>query len=150
IAAIGAKRGPLWTKAYTGLASLYYSTNTPQARSSFTGILGDMTIGARIGKPVDRDAMLAADLWFYYGGRFGGFLSTTGQPGSEDYLASILEATPGRAEAYFTLGEFTGAAEDYRAALDLDPSRADAYDRLSEWKPAIAAFTDQMNRNSLP
>ena len=167
IAARGQRLGPLWTRAYTGLAGLYYTSAAAPARAAFTGILGDMTIGTRIGKPVDREQQLAGDLWFYYGGRFGEYLGATKQAGADDYLPAMVEATPGRSEAYFTLAEYfhdTGnaavAAADYRGALELNPARADVHDRLAvaaaaagradeaveEWKLALAAFTRMMDR----
>jgi tetratricopeptide (TPR) repeat protein len=171
IAARAARDGALWTKAYTALSGLYYSSNTIAVRTAFSGLLGDMTIGARIGQPVDRNSQLAGDLWFYYGGRFGEYLAAAKQPGSEDYLPASVEGTPARADAYFALAEYfagagneAGAAQDYRNALELDPSRADAHDRLAvlaaktgrnddavaEWKLALQACTEQMNSGRLP
>ncbi|MBZ5605802.1 MAG: hypothetical protein LAO79_26175, partial [Acidobacteriia bacterium] len=155
IAARGTRLGPLWTKAYTSLSGMYFGTNV---RSSFIDILGGMTIGPRIGVAVDRKARLAGDLWFYYAGRFGEYAR------SEDFLPAMVEATPGRSEAYFLLAEQTGSAEDYRHALELNPSRADVHDRLAvmaskagqsdealkEWRLAIAALTEMMNRSRVP
>ena len=161
---------PLWTQAYTGLAGLYFASNAPPVEAAFNGILGPMTIGSRIGKPIDRDKQLAGDQWFYYGGRYGEYLSATKQSGSEDYLPAPIEATPGQSEAYFNLAEYyresgnpTGAVTDYRNALELKPSRADVHDRLaiiaaqagraeeaaSEWKLALASLTNMMNRSSV-
>ena len=171
IAARGLREGALWTKAYTGLAGLYFSTNTPVMKASFTGVLGDMTIGSRLGKPVDRKLQLAGDLWFYYGGRYGEYLAAMKQAGAEDYLPAMVEATPGRSDAYFAMAEYfyeagdeAGAVADYRRALELDPSRADVHDRLAtmaakggrtdeavhEWRLAMTAFTDAMNRARVP
>jgi tetratricopeptide (TPR) repeat protein len=171
IAARGQKAGPLWTKAYSGLAGLYNASNTAPVRAAFTGLLGDMTIGARIGKPVDRDQQLAGDLWFYYGGRYGEYLGATKQAAAADYLPAIVEATPGRSEAYFTLAEYfhdsgdeAKASADYASALQLNPLRADVHDRLAvlaahagrndqavaEWKLALAAFNGAMNRAHIP
>jgi tetratricopeptide (TPR) repeat protein len=164
VAARGQKTGLLWTKAYTSLAGLYYASPATPARAAFTGILGDMTIGPRIGKPADRDQQLAGDLWFYYGGRFGEYLDSTRQAGAADYLPAMVEATPGRSEAYFTLAEYSGSAEDYRNALELNPARADVHDRLAviaakagradeavqEWRLALGAFTQMMNRARVP
>ena len=158
IAARGQIAGPLWTNAYTALIGVYYGSRTASVDAAFTGILGDMTIGSRIGKPVDRDRQLAGDLWFYYAGRYGE------HRGSADYLPAMVEATPGRSEAYFTLAEFSQDAADYRYALELNPARADVHDRLAviaskagradeavqEWKLALGAFTQMMNRSRVP
>jgi tetratricopeptide (TPR) repeat protein len=155
IAARGTKMGPLWTKAYTGLSGMYFGTN---ARLSFTDILGDMTVGPRIGVAVDRKQKLAGDLWFYYAGRFGEYTK------SDDFLPAIVEATPGRSDAYFILAEVTGSTEDYHHALELNASRADVHDRLAaiaaksgqrdeavaEWRLAIGALTEMMNRSRVP
>lgn len=155
ITARGTKTGPLWTKAYTSLNGMYFGTNV---RTQFTDILGDMTIGPRIGAAVDRKQKLAGDLWYYYAGRFGEYAK------SEDFLPAMVEATPGRADAYFELAETTGSVEDYRHALELNPSRADAHDRLAviaskagrtdeaaaEWRLAIGALTEMMNRPRVP
>ena len=170
IAARGAKAGPQWTQAYTALTGLYFADGSPPVRVAFTGLLGDMTISARIGVPVDRDRQLAGDLWFYYGGRFGEYLSATRQAGAEDYLPAMLEAAPGRAEAYFALAESLtdqangDAAELYHDAGLLDPSRGDVHDRLAavaakagrsdeavaEWRLALAAYNDAMNGARVP
>jgi hypothetical protein len=158
---------PLWTQAYTSLAGLYFTSSAPPVKAAFNAILGDMTIGARVGKPLDRDKQLAGDQWFYYGGRYGEYLSAVKQPGADDYLPASIEATPGQSQAYFDLGEYyresgnpTAAAADYRNALELRPTRADVHDRLAmiaaqagrggeatdEWKLALAALTAMMNR----
>ena len=164
IAARGQKNGALWTKAYTSLNGLYFATAAAPVKAAFTGILGPMTVGARIGKPVDRDQQLAGDLWFYYGSRYGEYLAATKQAGAEDYLPAVLEAAPGNSEAYFTLAEYSGAVSDYENALELNPTRADVHDRLAviaskqgraadavrEWKLAIAAFSQMMDRSRVP
>jgi cellulose synthase operon protein C len=164
IAARGQKNGPLWTKAYTGLAGLYFSSAAAPVKAGFISILGPMTVGARIGKPVNRDQQLAGDEWFYYGSRYGEYLDTIKRPGSEDYLPAMVEATPGRSESYFTLAEYSGSVSDYQHALDLSPARADVHDRLAmiaskagrpadavrEWKLALAAFSQMMNHSRVP
>jgi Tfp pilus assembly protein PilF len=173
IGARGSANGALWANAYTSLAGLYFANSAPPeaVRNAFTNALGDMTIGPRIAKPVDRDAQLAGDIWFYYGGRYGEYLSATRQPRADDFLPAMVEATPGRAEAYFRLaenfldaGKTDAALADYRNALELNPNRADVHDRLAmiaakagraadataEWKLAIAAFTRTMDRGAVP
>jgi cellulose synthase operon protein C len=171
IAARGVREGALWTNAYTALAGVYFTTNTPVVKTAFTGMLGEMTIGARLGKPVDRKRQLAGDVWFYYGGRFGEYLAVTRRAGAEDYLPAMVEATPGRSDAYFAMGEYfrdsgddASATADYQRALELDPTRADVHDRLAamagkagrleeavrEWRLAMTAFYDMMNRSRVP
>jgi tetratricopeptide (TPR) repeat protein len=173
IAAHGGVAGPLWVNAYTALAGLYFASTSPvpAVRDAFNALLGDMTIGSRIARPVDRDRQLAGDVWFYYGSRYGEYLAAAKQSGAEDYLPAMVEGTPGRSESYFTLaedfadaGNLTAAAADYRYALELNPARADVHDRLAvlaskagrndeaiaEWKLAIAAFARLMDRPRVP
>jgi tetratricopeptide (TPR) repeat protein len=164
IAARGQKNGALWTKAYTGLTGFYFASSAAPVKSAFTTILGPMTVGARIGKPTDRDQQLAGDEWFYYGSRYGEYLDAIKQASSEDYLPAIVEATPGRSGAYFQLAEYSGAISDYQNALELNPGRADVHDRLAviasragrtsdavrEWKLALAAFSQMMDRSRVP
>ena len=162
---------PLWTQAYTSLAGLYFSSSAPPVKAAFNTILGDMTIGSRIGKPLDRDKQLAGDQWFYYGGRYGEYLSVIKQTGADGYLPASIEATPGQSDAYFNLAEYysesgnpTAASADYRNALELRPTRADVHDRLAviaaqagradeavaEWKLALASLNNMMNRSAVP
>jgi Flp pilus assembly protein TadD len=164
IAARGQKNGALWTKAYTGLRGLYFASSAAPVNSAFTAILGPMTVGARIGETTDRDQQLAGDQWFYYGGRYGEYLAATKQAGSEDYLPAMVEATPGRSEAYFQLAEYSGAVADYQNALELNPGRADVHDRLAviawkagrtaeavrEWRLALSALSQMMDRSRVP
>jgi hypothetical protein len=171
ITARGAKLGPQWTNAYTALTGLYFASNAAPVRAAFPALLGDMTIGGRIGKPVDRTKQLAGDLWFYYGGRYGEYLGTLKQAGPDDYLPSMVEATPQQSQPYFELAEYfrnagdaTAAVADYRNALELNAVRADAHDRLAliaakagrrdeavaEWKAAIGALSDTLNRGVAP
>jgi hypothetical protein len=162
---------PLWTQAYTGLTGLYFASNAQPVKAAFNNILGEMTIGSRIGKPINRDQQLAGDQWFYFGDRYGEYLAVTKQSGAEDFFPARIEATPGRADAYFTLAEYfresgnsAAAAIDYRNTLQLSPARADVHDRLAviaakdgraqdaiaEWKLALAALTNMMNGGSVP
>jgi cellulose synthase operon protein C len=164
ITARGQKNGALWTKAYTSLTGLYFTSASAPVKNAFTAILGPMTVGVRIGKATDRDQQLAGDDWFYYGGRYGEYLGVTKQASSEDYLPAMVEATPGRSEAYFTMAEYSGSVADYQYALDLNPTRADVHDRLAviaakqgrsadavrEWKLALAAFSQMMDRSRVP
>ena len=171
ITAKGTRAGAQWTNAYTALAGLYFSTNSAPVKAAFPALLGDMTIGSRIGKPVDRALGLAGEPWFYYGGRYGEYLGTIKQAGAEDFLPAMVEAAPQQSQPYFELAEYfggagdaTAAAADYRHALELNATRADAHDRLAaiamkqgrrdeaitEWKAAITALGDTLNRGAAP
>ncbi len=166
IAARSVGMPPVWGRAYTGLAGLYFASTAPQVDAGFRDALGTGTIGERLGKPVDRNLQLAGDLWFYYGSRYGEYLGVTKLGDPEDYLSAALEATPGHAGAYFTLAEYyresgqlPRALTDYGNALQLDSNRADVHDRLAliywhqnkhdeatrEFRIALQAFTRQEN-----
>ncbi len=171
IAAHGRDFAPVWTSAYTALSGLYYSDTSPQVNAAYQAALGAGTIGERVGKPVDRDRQLAGDVWFYYGSRYGEYLAVTKQGSSEDYLPAMLEATPGRPNAYFTLAEYyreagepDQALVDYGHALELNSRRGEARDRMAQifwkqgkrddaiaqWKLALKAFSRQEDSGRVP
>ena len=171
IAARGGGLPPVWAHAYTGLVGLYYSEASPVVNSAYQQALDTRTIGDRVAKPAKRDEMLAGDVWFYYGSRYGEYLSTTHLGNPEDYLPAMLEGTPARSDAYFALadyyrdaGQLDNALEDFAHALELDSKRADAHDRMAqilwqqgkqdsavkEWSLALAAFRAQEDNRNVP
>src|SRR4029077_1992697 len=89
-------------------------------------------------KPVDRNAQLAGDIWFYYGSRYGGDLRGTKQGAPEDFLPASLEQSPATAAGYLALadyyaesGDTHSAISDYHHTLELTPGRVDVLDRLA-------------------
>jgi hypothetical protein len=161
----------VWTRAYTGLVGLYYSDASPAVNAAYQQALDTRKIGERIAKPANRNEMLAGDIWFYYGSRYGEYLSATQQGKPEDYLPAMLEGTPARSDAYFTLadyyrdgGQLAGALEDYAHALELSSQRGDAHDRMAqilwqqgkqdaaikEWSLALKAFRSQQDNRTVP
>jgi tetratricopeptide (TPR) repeat protein len=171
VAARGGGLPPVWARAYTGLVGLYYSEASPVVNSAYQQALDTRTIADRVAKPANRDEMLAGDIWFYYGSRYGEYLSTTHLGNPEDYLPAMLEGTPARSDAYFTLadyyrdaGQLENALEDFAHALELDSKRADAHDRtaqilwqqgkqdsaVKEWSLALKAFRTQEDSRSVP
>src|SRR5260370_33343523 len=79
VAARGRARPPVWSKAYGALAGLYFAEPSPDVNKVFLSALGDSTIAERLGKPVDRNAQLAGDIWVYDGSRYGEYLGVTKQ-----------------------------------------------------------------------
>jgi predicted Zn-dependent protease/predicted negative regulator of RcsB-dependent stress response len=171
IAARGQRLPPVWTRAYTGLLGLYYSDTSPAINSAYQMALDTRTIGERVAKPPNRDDTLAGDVWFYYGGRYGEYLSIAHQGNPEDYLPATLEGTPASSEAYFALadyyreaGQFDAALEDYAHTLELNAKRADARDRraqilwqqgkqeeaIKEWSAAFIALRAQEDSRTVP
>ena len=172
IATRGGGLPPVWTRAYTALAGLYFRDPSPGIDGAYRSALGQNTIGQSLGKPVDRTQQLAGDIWFYYGSRYGEYLgSITHQQNAEDYLPASLEQTPGRAAAYETLaqyyddaGEHARAVTDYDHALELAPERPDIHDKLAlvywkqndrtqarkHWRQALVILKRQVDRRQVP
>ena len=170
ITARGQHQPPIWTRAYTALASFYYWNSAPDASAGFGQVLGGGTIGERLGKPVDHERQFAGSGWFYYGARYGEYLSLNGNAQADDYLPAELEASPGRSAAYSDLadwhverGQTPRAFTEYDHALELDPTRGEVHDRIAllywdqgkhaeavvQWKQAIAQFEAQQGRPNL-
>lgn len=170
IAARGARVSPLWTRAYTALAGLYFASDQPVVRQSFTDLLGTSVIGDRLGKPVDRQAQLAGADWFPFGARYADYLAVLKLSEAAAYRAALLEARPADPEAYLDTGDAERssdagrAAANYALALELDPNLAEAHDRmallaaargdresaLSAWRAALAAYGRQLDARRVP
>jgi tetratricopeptide (TPR) repeat protein len=161
----------VWTRAYTGLVGLYYSDASPTVNAAYQQALDTRNIGDRIAKPVTREETLAGDIWFYYGSRYGEYLSVTHRGNPEDYLPAMLEGTPARSDAYFMLadyyrdvGQLASALDDFAHAVDLSSQRGDAHDRIAqilwqqgkqdeaikEWSLALKAFRAQEDKRTVP
>ena len=148
IAARGRTRTPIWSKAYSALAGLYFSDTSADVNADFLGALGDGTIGDRLNAPVNRDDRLSGDVWFYYGSRYGEYLDTTKQGNPDDFLVAELEHSPASPSGYVGLADYhaeTGdtraAIADYEHGLELEPNRADLHERLA------VAYEKQGSRN---
>ena len=170
ITARGQHQPPIWTRAYTALTSLYYWNSTPDATPVFGQALGGGSIGERLGEPVDHDLQFAGSAWFYYGARYGEYLSLKGRSQAEDYMPAELEESPGRSTAYSDQADWyversqpARAFTEYDHALELDPTRGEVHDRIAlllwdqgkhseavaQWKQAIAEFKAQQGRPNL-
>jgi len=171
IAARGRDLPPVWARAYTGLAGLYYSDASANVNSAFQQALDTRTIGARLAQPPNRDDILAGNVWFYYGGRYGEYLAATHLGNPEDYLPATLEGTPANSDAYSALGDYyrdagqlDAALDDFERVLELNSHRGDARDRraqilwqqgkreeaVKEWRLALEAFQAQEDGRQAP
>jgi tetratricopeptide (TPR) repeat protein len=171
VEANGRTRTPVWNKAYTALSGLYYSSPAANIHSTFESLLGTGTIGERLGKAVDRNQQLAGDGWYYYGSRYGEYLTVTKLGDPEDYLPSMLESRPADPQGYFDLARFyedngdaPRAIADYEHTLALEPDRSSAQNRIAlvlwkqgkrtdaieHWKAAIAILNKQINGSQVP
>ena len=151
----------VWTRAYTGLAGVYYADTAPEVRTAFAEAIGDATIGERLSRRLDRGEQLAGGDWFYYGTAYGEFtaLAKSGDP--EDFLPGLVEGTPARADAYAMLADLyrdnrdtARALADYAHVIELNPKRGDVYDKMAairwdagkreeaiaNWREAFTAF----------
>jgi cellulose synthase operon protein C len=169
IRAHGASLPPVWTKAYAGLAGLYFGDPGAPVNASFSDILNDRPIGDRLGKPLDLNRQLAGDTWFYYGSRYGEYLGATHQGNPEDYLPAVLEQSPGSPDTYLITAEYYAdaadyprAVADYQHSLELSPSQAGVRDRvaliywksgqrpqaIAEWKKALGILKGAQDPDS--
>ena len=164
----GQKLPPVWTRAYTALAGLHFGRQSEGIDEAFTSALGSAPIGERIGVEIDRDQQFAGDLWYYYGARYGQYL--TDSEAAEAYLTASVESATGRASAYFDLaeiyrknGDSARAREEYEHALELDATLGSAHGRIAEilweqgerdeaiarWRSAVETFRGQVERGRL-
>ncbi len=167
----GRARPPVWSRSYDALAGLYFAEPTADVNEAFLAALGDNTIAERMAKPIDRGQQLAGNIWFYYGSRYGEYLSVTRQSDPEDFIPAVLEQSPASfsgylsvADYYLDKGDTAQAIADYRRALELAPGRADLHDRLAgafvrqnaraeaitEWKQALTILLQQVNSSRVP
>ena len=171
VAARGRPRAPVWRNAFDSLTGLYFGDATPAVNKSFLDALGDETIGERIGKRLDRNKVLAGDIWFYYGSRYGAYLAMSKQGEPEDFLAAVLEQSPASSSGYLQLadeysdeGRTQAAITDYFHVLELSPASVTAYQRLAlayfkqgdraaaveQWKLALAQLLRQVKLVVVP
>ncbi len=171
IAARGRGLPPVWARAYTGLVGLYYADPAAEIGAAYQAALGTGSIGRRVGTPVDRTQQLAANIWFYYGSRYGEYLALTKQENSEDYLPATLEGAPASPEAYTALadyyqevGQLDRALADYAHTLELNAQRGAVHDRIAlilwqqgksgdaveRWQAAFQAFLREENSRRVP
>jgi cellulose synthase operon protein C len=167
----GRTRSPIWSKAYDSLIGLYFAEPKPEVNSAFLAALGDNTVAERLAKPVDRAQQLAGNVWFYYGSRYGEYVSVTKQGNPEDFFPAELEQSPASTSGYLSLAEYyvengdaAQAVADYQHALELAPGQADIHDRLalayykqaaraeaiSQWKQALAVLQQQVSKRQAP
>ena len=171
IAARGRSLDPVWTESYSALTGLYFDDRSASTELAFLSALGDANIGDRISKPVDRSQQLAGNIWFYYGSRYGVWLSSSGAGDPDQYLPAILEQSPASAQGYVTTAAFYAdsgnierAIQDYRHALELAPNRPDVHDLIAllywkqqkrgeavaEWNRALQLLDEQVRQRSVP
>jgi lipopolysaccharide biosynthesis regulator YciM len=167
IQARGSGLPPVWTKAYTALAGLYFDDRAPAIGRAFQSGLDTRTIGERLKTPPQTDATIVGTVWFYYGARYGDYLLSGKSAAAEEWLPASLEAAPGNPDAYMALGDSYAASgqtakaiTQFEHALELDRDRGDADDHMARalwsagrhaeaiasWKSALAVFLRVQSR----
>jgi tetratricopeptide (TPR) repeat protein len=167
----GQARPAVWTKSYNALVGLYFSEPTSDVNNAFLSALGDDPIGVRLAKPVDRAQQLAGNTWYYYGSRYGEYLSMSKLGNPDDFLPAILEESPASASGYLILADYYIGAGDtkhaiaeYEHTLELSPNRPDVYDSLAvayykqgdraaalgQWTQAFDTLSKQLDSKRVP
>jgi tetratricopeptide (TPR) repeat protein len=167
----GAGLSPVWAHGYAALTGYFLRQRDEATDGAFHAALGDGTIAERLATPVDRNQQLAGDLWFYYGARYGEYLSLGNSASAEDYLPAATEQRPGSADAYIELarwyaeqGSLTQAIDEYNYALQLRPDSATIYDsealvllRLGKkpeageaWRQAVSLLIKEIDLRRVP
>lgn len=170
--AISARTRPaVWKSATTALAGLYYADKADAVNTAFLQTLGDATIGQRLAHQADATQQIAGKSWFYYGMRYGVYLTFSGHGNEEDYIVANLERDTGNIESYLALagayadaGENAKALAEYRDALQLEPDTASIYDAMAvvqwsdgkhneaieSWKTALGLLGKQVDMSVVP
>lgn len=171
IAARGQGLEPVWNSSYASLTGFYLRQFNTTTTAAFQQALGDGTIADRIAHPVDRSHQLAGDLWFYYGARYGEYLSISKSADAADFLPSAIEQQPGSPGAYEQLaalyaiqGKTAQALDEYNLALQIRPSdplihnrvalllwnQGRKADALQSWQRAVALLSKQIDAHPVP
>lgn len=171
VRARGTGLDPVWTSAYGGITGLYLRQFDSTTGGAFQSALGDGTIAERLATPPDRSRQLAGDSWFYYGARYGEYLSFANSPEAADFLPASLEQEPENASAYGQLaawytdrGKPAQALEEYNLALQLDPNDPVIYDSIAillwnegkraeareSWKKAVTLLVKENDARRVP
>jgi cellulose synthase operon protein C len=171
-----------WENAYTALLGLYFRDQGADSEGAFHGVLGDQrTIGERIQSSSKSGAnpggpqLLAGDIWFYYGMRYGVYRTLWPekewpQRDPEDFLAADLERSSstanylGLARAYADAGKTDAALAEYHHALELTPDSPAIYDAMAmllwsadkkdeaiaRWRDALATLNRIQDKGPAP
>jgi len=163
IANRAANSTPIWNSATSALVGLYFGDTSPQVDADFETALADETIGQRLATKPDATKQLVGNLlWFYYGTRYGFFLTLSSKPthDPEDFLSAQLEAAPNDpasfnalAQTYLDAHNTDAAILEYRHVSELNPTDpapdidiAEALWSANRRDDAFAAYRDALTK----
>jgi replicative superfamily II helicase len=166
-------RPAVWGSATSALVGLYYGETTPKVNAEFEAAVGEATIGQRLAVKPDETKQLIGSDWFYYGTRYGFFLTLGSAPAhdAEDYLPAELERDSQSvagynrlAQTYLDAKRVDAAIGEYRHVIELGPDdptpdvaiaeaewdagRKDA--ALGEWGEALVKLRAMVDLHAVP
>ncbi|MES2391839.1 MAG: hypothetical protein V4555_09370, partial [Acidobacteriota bacterium] len=122
-------RPAVWGSGTEALVGLYYGDTGSTVNADFEAALGDRTIGERLAAKPDQTKVIVGGPWFYYGTRYGYFLTLAKTPAhdAEDFLPAVVERAPSEAGSYRALAQtyaeahrVDAAAVEFRHAMEID------------------------------
>ena len=122
-------RNAVWGSATEALVGLYYGDTGAAVDANFEAALGDRTIGERLAAKPDQAKVLVGAPWFYYGTRYGYFLTLAKTPAhdAEDFLPAAVEQAPSGEASYLALAQtyadahrVDAAVVEFKHAMEID------------------------------
>jgi hypothetical protein len=166
-------RPAVWASATGALVGLYFGDTGERVNGEFEAAVGDRTIGDRLAEKPEAAKVLVGEPWFYYGTRYGYFLTLAKTPAhdAEDYLPAALERAPSDASSYMALAatyveahRVDAAVGEFRHAMELDEDdptpdvqmaealwdagRKDA--AMEAWKAALGKLRAMVDDHAVP
>ena len=173
IANHGSQRPAVWNSATRALAGLYFGDLSGGTGDAFQAALANESIGRRLQTKPDESAQIVGPQWFYYGSRYGYFLtlSRARAHDPEDFLPADLELSSTNPASFYALAatyldarSTDAALAEFRHVVELDPAdptanvsmaealwssaRHDA--ALSEWNQALSKLRAMVNLRAVP
>lgn len=173
IANRASRRPPVWASATSALTRLYFGDTSLETDAGFEAALANDPIGQRLQGRPDQSNQIVGDPWFYYGTRYGYFLTLLSKPAydPEDYLPAELELSPTNPDSYNVLArtyldahKIDDAIAEYQHVIELEPTNpspdiaiAEALwpegrhdDAFAEWNQALAKLRAMVDLHSVP
>lgn len=149
-----ALRPAVWNSATRALVGLYFGDTSPATDSAFQGALANDPIGERLQARPDEAKQIVGPTWFYYGERYGYFLTLAPTPAHdpEDYLPSQLELSSSDPASHYSLAntyldahKVDDAIAEYRHVIELQPADPLADISIAEALWSAGRHNDALN-----